>query len=484
MDAAAKIRDEVTALADHYGVESCPPLAALDSPLVREYVEIVLREDQLELVLGGVQRDAEVIALAEEHGVHPEAVAAFQAVYQRCPGNMVYVKLCRDRAESSVYLVVLKPWDELWEVLLRLGFRDEVLGAVQDNVSGHRLCFMLSFNYSEVLGGLQVKAYHLADRDATSGSKQPFLMSWRFGRAAVDPEPKVYASRAGWEDLRAVPGWTAVAALGERLFGDRYELVKGTASDGQVKGYVFRYDVREGAGYTLKSYNYYVEEGYQLMKLAAFAEAERAYRQALLFDPHDANARNHLGYAILMQGRYVEGIRVVREAQAKDPRLTNLIWRWASPASGMEAEIARLTALLDADPQPRWYHERAICHFHARDYQLAKADLLKAIALRPMFAEAYNDLGGTLIQLGEFVQAVKRCTLAQSINRKLNGSNLAVARTALQLIRETEQRPSAKSFRALGKFYYQLDMFDRAERCFLEAEQLESINSVQAQASA
>ncbi len=472
MEPAATIRDEVRALADFYGVESCPSLTALDSPLVHEYVEIVLREDQLELVLGGVRRAAEVIALAEEHGVHPEAVAAFQAFCQRFPDNMFYVKLSRQRDQGSVYMVLLKPWEELWELFLRLGFCDEVLGAVKDNAAGHRICFMLSFSYSEDLGGLLVKAYHLADRDAESGREQPFLLSWRFGRTSVEPEPKVYASRAGWEDFRAVPGWAEVAALGERMFGDRYEIVKGVGGAGKVKCYVFRYDVRENAQYAMKDYNYYVEEGYQLMKLSAFAEAERAYRHALLFAPHDVNAQNHLGYAILMQGRYLEGIRVVQEAKAKDPRLTNLIWQWANPALTQDAEIARLSALIEKDPQPGWYHERAIHYFHARDYQQAKADLQKAIALQPMLAAAYNDLGGTLIQLGEFVQAVKRCTLAQSINRQLNGSNLTVARTTLQLIRETEQKPSVQSFRALGKFYYQLDMFERAERCFLEAERL------------
>ena len=240
------------------------------------------------------------------------------------------------------------------------------------------------------------------------------------------------------------------------------------------RAYVFRYDVRENARYSMKSYNYYVEEGYQLMQLSAFAEAERAYRHALLFDPHNVNAQNLLGYAILMQGRYLEGIRVVLEARAKNPRLTNLIWQWANPALGQDAEIARLSALIETDPQARWYHERAVHHFHQRDYKQAKADLLQAIALQPMFAEAYNDLGGTLIQLGEFVQAVKRCTLAHSINRQTNDSNLTISRTALRLIRETEQKPSVQSFRALGKFYYQLDMFEQAERCFLEAERLDS----------
>src|SRR5439155_4093064 len=122
--AAATIRDEVRALLDFYGVESCPSLTVLDSPLLHEYVEIVLREDQLELVLGGVRRAAEVIALAEEHGVHPEALAAFQAFCQRFPDNMFYVKLCQQRAESSVYLVLLQPWEALWELFLRLGFCD------------------------------------------------------------------------------------------------------------------------------------------------------------------------------------------------------------------------------------------------------------------------------------------------------------------------------------------------------------------------
>ena len=68
---------------------------------------------------------------------------------------------------------------------------------------------------------------------------------------------------------------------------------------------------------------------------------------------------------------------------------------------------------------------------------------------------------------------MKRCTLAHSINRQTNDSNLTISRTALRLIRETEQRPSVQSFRALGKFYYQLDMFAQAERCFVEAERLE-----------
>jgi cytochrome c-type biogenesis protein CcmH/NrfG len=49
---------------------------------------------------------------------------------------------------------------------------------------------------------------------------------------------------------------------------------------------------------------------------------------------------------------------------------------------------------------------------------------------------------------------------------------LAISRNALRLIRETEQKPSVESCLALGKFYYQLDMFEQAERCFLEAERL------------
>src|SRR5262249_23005615 len=85
MDTATTIRDEVRDLASFYGLDRCPSLTALDSPLVSEYVEIVLREDQMELVLGGVGRDAEVTALAEAHGVHPEAIEAFRAVSRRVP---------------------------------------------------------------------------------------------------------------------------------------------------------------------------------------------------------------------------------------------------------------------------------------------------------------------------------------------------------------------------------------------------------------
>ena len=57
-----------------------PPLAALDSPMLGDYVEVVLCDDHLELVLSGMGRAADLVALAEEQGFHPEIVAAFKTL--------------------------------------------------------------------------------------------------------------------------------------------------------------------------------------------------------------------------------------------------------------------------------------------------------------------------------------------------------------------------------------------------------------------
>ena len=46
---------------------------------------------------------------------------------------------------------------------------------------------------------------------------------------------------------------------------------------------------------------------------------------------------------------------------------------------------------------------------------------------------------------------------------------------ALQLIQETERRPSQKAWNELGKLYYQIDFFEEAERCFAEAERLSAV---------
>ena len=471
MEVRNEIKQQLLALAAHYQLPEVGLEKILASPLLEDYVEIVLCEDQLEVVLGGMGREADLQEMALAHGFPAEVVEAFAACAARFPDKMLYSKFSpsAEIGAGSMYFVLLEPWENVVEFLGSLGFSASVLAQLQQAVSGNRICFLLGFTHDPSKGGLSIKAYHLFDRDVPFAGPKPFLISYRFGKNQFDPQPKVYFANAKWQEFGGQAPWAALSALGNTLFGERHAVLRGVSDKGSEKAYIFRHDRREGDTFNLKSYNYYVEEGNRLIEIGELALAEKSFRQAVDYSPLDFDAWNRLGYVILMQGRHLEGIGHVLHAKSLQPHITNLIWVWSNQVAEQDDEIARLTRELALEPTVLAYNARAIYYFHKRMYDEAKADLLASLEIDALHSETYNNLGGVCIKQGEFVEAVKYCMNAHSINRATNTANLIICREAIRLIKLAEEAPSHDSLTLLGKYYYQLDFFEKAQACFAQA---------------
>ena len=156
-------------------------------------------------------------------------------------------------------------------------------------------------------------------------------------------------------------------------------------------------------------------KGTALMALGRSDEAIAAYSQAIRLRTDHAGARLNLGQALHVSGRTHEAIAAFREMTRVCPGeargfynlgvcLEKAIPKETSPTARdaiAKEGLAALTRALTLDPNNAESHAAlSTLHFHLGNYVQAIAHIKTAIALRPTWASAWQDLGGHLEATG------------------------------------------------------------------------------------
>ena len=474
------IAQELESLGSFYGLDDrfTSLIRGLD---LDEYVEIVMAERNLELVIGGVGREDALVQLARSQNVPGEIVHAFQDFAARFPGRMLYTKLCfgPDHSAPSMYFVAIEPWDNI------LGFLDTMpsirgsLPALRVALEGSQICFLIGFTLDQGTGSLLVKTYHLFDRRKVAPDPKPFLVSHRLTGGRLAPTTKHYTVNIPWGSLRIGPRWSAITDHARELFGDRYTLMKGqspgaTGADG-MKAYLFRRDRRQGESYRIGSYNYYVDEGIRLLQAQRHDHALESFANAVDYAPDDPHTHVRIADCHAATRRYARAIghalearRLARAQQGPDATAPS----GRPPLSRAHKQtLELLTRELESSPSVRAYLARGSLLFDGERYEEALRDLTRAAELAPTSAEVYNALGGVYLRLGRFGQALEACTHARQLSPRINDSNLKMAEKMAFLAQQLEARPTADLHIQHGELLYHLGLLEAAREAFLEADE-------------
>ena len=144
-----------------------------------------------------------------------------------------------------------------------------------------------------------------------------------------------------------------------------------------------------------------IMRGLQLEDLGRYADAERAYREALAQEPNDAFALQHLASCLLhLPQRQVEALTTIDRAIAIEPNeaghhvLRSFILTGAGePKHG----LAAAQTALGLDPHHTWaFTAEAQAHLLTEQWPLAEASALQALALDAENSTAANQLAQAL----------------------------------------------------------------------------------------
>ena len=361
MTTQQKIRDEISALSRFYGIDPQPFFGLLSPDALEHYVELVLDEQELAVVLGGVGREDRLLETADKFGIAGEVRSAFKACTLQFPERMLYAKFpVSGKPKGVMYVLLLEPWETV-SAFLDFMFPGQFEAAALPGSTGdHSLCFILGFTVDQ--DQLTIKAYELFDRVGHDRSDPPFLVVHHLTRKGLVPNRKTYAANVSPEDFLAGEGpWPEIVELISGTpfnFGD-YAMLRSLEASGKQKMYVFRLDRRENATFNLRTYNYYVAEGLKNIQLQRFEAAHRSFENAVDYDPENPDAINGLGFCMMYRGKYAEGIELVLKARALNPRIANLVWNWGYPPGNIRELIEDLSRQIAEKPAADLFHQVA-----------------------------------------------------------------------------------------------------------------------------
>jgi tetratricopeptide (TPR) repeat protein len=424
----AQLKAEGLRLAAALGIEPedvRPTLQQLD---FTRYAEFVVDERGLGIISGGVGQAPSLAAIARRLGVAAVIVDRFERCAERFPGRMAWLKLPfgPDPDDATMYLHLMQPWEDVFAFLEAYPDVAASLPALRDRLGRSPVCMLLAFSRDRRSGLPVTKTYYPFDRSHPADHK-PLIVSHRLRDGAVQDRPKYYRTFA----------WHAPGEVGEtlsdraqtvlRTLGRPYQAVHGYEMDGGRIGngklYVFRHDLR-GLGPRPRHDSIYTAEGQKLRELGRYEDAIHAFTNAIDHDPLDHLSRFSRGMCHVLTGNFDAALADAAAARTLEPDMS---FRQASDSGDFIVQIVELSRRTAAAPSAQGHNERGVLLFRIGYFAEAKRDFETAVTLDPGFAEACNNLGGALINLGRHAEAFEACGRAISLDDGTDTTNYLLA---------------------------------------------------------
>ena len=440
----AQIKAECLLLAAALGLDPDalrPTLQHLD---FSRYAEYVVDDHGLELICGGVGQAPALAAIARHLAVAPVIVDRFEACAVRYPGRMAGLKFCHGPAphEPTLYLHLMQPWEEVFGFLSGYQELADALPRLRDRLGSSRICMLLAFSRDARSGEAVTKTYHPYDRSSAADRPRPMplIVSHRLRGGAVQDGTKFYR-RFDWRGAADVgEALAARAGTVHQTLGRPYQAAHGYEMEedliGRGKLYVFRHDLR-GLGPRPRHDSIYTAEGERLRELGRYADAIQSYTNAIGHDGQDHLSRFGRGMCRILIGDFDAAAEDAAAARLLE---MNLSFRQASQTGDFLVHLIGLSRRIAEMPSAQAYNDRGITLFRIGYFAEAERDFRAAIALDTGHAEAHNNLGGALLNLGRHGEAFDACGRAISLDDATDTTNYLIA---LNGMRNTAPPPPA-----------------------------------------
>lgn len=158
--------------------------------------------------------------------------------------------------------------------------------------------------------------------------------------------------------------------------------------------------------------------GWSLYHIGRYPEATLHFRQVIARQPGWVGAYDGLGWARFQVNRYILALEAFRQALALEPRHRDArvgyafslfeLARYAEALPQLDRLIREGEGSAPSRPLPDVEEVRARLAwtlFYLGDYQRARGQFLKGLAVRPEWAGLHNGLAWTYLRLGDRLQA-------------------------------------------------------------------------------
>jgi tetratricopeptide (TPR) repeat protein len=151
--------------------------------------------------------------------------------------------------------------------------------------------------------------------------------------------------------------------------------------------------------------------------------AEQYFREALQLGSSTPDSYTYYARWLLTQGRVAEAGLLIKKALELSPADVN----------AQQLLAQNRDKLLQASITPEYYLSLSLLYYNEGRYTESIQASHSALALRPDYAEAWNNIGAAQNQLGEYSEAAAACEQALRLNPQLElaRNNLQFARTKM-----------------------------------------------------